>query len=149
MRFVVTDTDKDMTVAYKGILPDLFREGKGVVAQGKLGDDGVFAATKCSPSTTRTTCRRKPPRRSATRTSAQRPTRRQRSGQPDHQAVTRTTRHDPGTRQLRAHPRALRRPGAGHTAADRRPHVAGSNGWRWRVRRRSRRRCCWRWPSAA
>jgi cytochrome c-type biogenesis protein CcmE len=46
MRFVVTDTDKDITVAYKGILPDLFREGKGVVAQGKLGDDGVFAATE-------------------------------------------------------------------------------------------------------
>jgi cytochrome c-type biogenesis protein CcmE len=46
LRFVVTDTDKDMTVAYKGILPDLFREGKGVVAQGKLGEDGVFAATE-------------------------------------------------------------------------------------------------------
>jgi cytochrome c-type biogenesis protein CcmE len=46
LRFVVTDTDKDMTVAYKGILPDLFREGKGVVAQGKLGDDGVFAASE-------------------------------------------------------------------------------------------------------
>ena len=46
MRFLVTDTDKDMTVAYKGILPDLFREGKGVVAQGKLGDDGVFAASE-------------------------------------------------------------------------------------------------------
>ena len=44
LRFVVTDTDKEMTVAYKGILPDLFREGKGVVAQGKLGDDGVFVA---------------------------------------------------------------------------------------------------------
>jgi cytochrome c-type biogenesis protein CcmE len=46
MRFVVTDTEKDMTVAYKGILPDLFREGKGVVAQGKLGDDGIFAASE-------------------------------------------------------------------------------------------------------
>ncbi len=46
LRFVVTDTDKDMTVAYKGILPDLFREGKGVVAQGRLGEDGVFAATE-------------------------------------------------------------------------------------------------------
>ena len=46
LRFVVTDTDQDMTVAYKGILPDLFREGKGVVAQGKLGEDGVFAATE-------------------------------------------------------------------------------------------------------
>ena len=46
MRFVVTDTDKEMLVAYRGILPDLFREGKGVVAQGKLGDDGVFAASE-------------------------------------------------------------------------------------------------------
>jgi cytochrome c-type biogenesis protein CcmE len=46
LRFVVTDTDQDMTVAYKGILPDLFREGKGVVAQGKLAEDGVFAATE-------------------------------------------------------------------------------------------------------
>jgi len=46
LRFIVTDTDKDMTVAYKGILPDLFREGKGVVAQGRLGEDGVFAASE-------------------------------------------------------------------------------------------------------
>jgi len=46
MRFVVTDTDREMTVAYRGILPDLFREGKGVVAQGKLDADGVFAAAE-------------------------------------------------------------------------------------------------------
>jgi len=46
LRFVVTDTEKDMTVAYKGILPDLFREGKGAVAQGRLRDDGVFAASE-------------------------------------------------------------------------------------------------------
>ncbi|MBL8368659.1 MAG: cytochrome c maturation protein CcmE [Candidatus Accumulibacter sp.] len=46
LRFVVTDTDKDMTVAYRGILPDLFREGKGVVAQGKLDESGVFNATE-------------------------------------------------------------------------------------------------------
>ena len=46
MLFVVTDTEKEMTVAYKGILPDLFREGKGVVAQGRLGDDGVFTASE-------------------------------------------------------------------------------------------------------
>ena len=46
VRFVVTDTDKEMLVAYKGILPDLFKEGKGVVAQGKLGDDGLFAANE-------------------------------------------------------------------------------------------------------
>ena len=36
LRFVVTDTEKDIVVAYKGILPDLFKEGKGAVAQGKL-----------------------------------------------------------------------------------------------------------------
>lgn len=44
VHFIVTDTAKDMTVTYTGILPDLFREGKGVVAQGKLGGDGVFRA---------------------------------------------------------------------------------------------------------
>ena len=42
--FNVTDTAKVIPVAYKGILPDLFKEGKGVVAQGKLGADGVFTA---------------------------------------------------------------------------------------------------------
>ncbi len=44
--FVVTDTVKEVGVSYTGILPDLFREGKGVVAQGKLGDDGHFTATE-------------------------------------------------------------------------------------------------------
>jgi cytochrome c-type biogenesis protein CcmE len=44
MRFVITDTQADITVLYKGILPDLFAEGKGAVAQGKLMEDGVFAA---------------------------------------------------------------------------------------------------------
>ena len=42
--FRVTDTAKAISVQYKGILPDLFKEGKGVVAQGKLRDDGVFVA---------------------------------------------------------------------------------------------------------
>jgi len=42
--FVVTDTAKTIPVVYKGALPDLFREGKGVVAQGQLGPDGVFHA---------------------------------------------------------------------------------------------------------
>ena len=46
LRFVMTDTEKDMIVAYKGILPDLFKEGKGAVAQGKLGEDGVFVASE-------------------------------------------------------------------------------------------------------
>jgi len=44
--FVVTDTAKSMTVIYKGSLPDLFKEGKGVVAQGQLGPDGVFHASE-------------------------------------------------------------------------------------------------------
>jgi cytochrome c-type biogenesis protein CcmE len=40
----VTDTAKNIPVVYTGILPDLFKEGKGVVAQGKLSSDGVFRA---------------------------------------------------------------------------------------------------------
>jgi cytochrome c-type biogenesis protein CcmE len=44
VRFVVTDTAKTIPVVYSGALPDLFREGKGVVAQGQLGADGVFRA---------------------------------------------------------------------------------------------------------
>ena len=44
VRFVVTDTAKTIPVLYSGALPDLFREGKGVVAQGQLGADGVFRA---------------------------------------------------------------------------------------------------------
>ena len=44
VEFIVTDTAKSIPVVYSGILPDLFKEGKGVVAQGKLGPDGVFTA---------------------------------------------------------------------------------------------------------
>jgi len=44
--FRVTDTAHTIAVVYTGILPDLFKEGKGVVAQGRLGADGVFAATE-------------------------------------------------------------------------------------------------------
>jgi cytochrome c-type biogenesis protein CcmE len=44
--FIVTDTDTDITVNYKGILPDLFKEGKGVVAQGRMTDGGIFAASE-------------------------------------------------------------------------------------------------------
>lgn len=44
IRFVVTDLAKKVPVTYTGLLPDLFKEGKGVVAQGKLGADGVFRA---------------------------------------------------------------------------------------------------------
>ncbi len=44
VRFVVTDLAKAVPVVYTGLLPDLFTEGKGVVAQGTLGPDGVFRA---------------------------------------------------------------------------------------------------------
>jgi cytochrome c-type biogenesis protein CcmE len=46
VRFNVTDTAKTIPVVYTGILPDLFKEGKGVVAQGKLGPDGTFTASE-------------------------------------------------------------------------------------------------------
>ena len=44
VRFEVTDTVKTIPVTFQGILPDLFKEGKGVVAQGQVGADGVFVA---------------------------------------------------------------------------------------------------------
>ncbi len=44
VHFTVTDTARSVPVVYKGILPDLFKEGKGCVAQGRLGSDGVFYA---------------------------------------------------------------------------------------------------------
>jgi cytochrome c-type biogenesis protein CcmE len=44
VRFTVTDTAANVPVVYKGILPDLFKEGRGCVAQGKIGADGVFQA---------------------------------------------------------------------------------------------------------
>ena len=44
VHFVVTDMAKRVPVTFKGILPDLFKEGKGCVAQGKVGADGVFYA---------------------------------------------------------------------------------------------------------
>ena len=44
VEFIVTDTARNIPVSYKGILPDLFKEGKGVVAQGKLGANGYFIA---------------------------------------------------------------------------------------------------------
>jgi cytochrome c-type biogenesis protein CcmE len=46
VHFKVTDTARSVQVKYTGILPDLFKEGKGVVAQGRLGPDGVFQATE-------------------------------------------------------------------------------------------------------
>ena len=46
VRFIITDNVKDIPVAYTGILPDLFRDGKGAVVQGRLGDDGLFTASE-------------------------------------------------------------------------------------------------------
>jgi cytochrome c-type biogenesis protein CcmE len=44
--FDLTDTVENVTVSYEGILPDLFREGQGIVANGSLGQDGIFMATE-------------------------------------------------------------------------------------------------------
>ncbi len=46
VHFLITDTAKEVPVAYTGILPDLFQEGKGAVAQGRIGADGVFVASE-------------------------------------------------------------------------------------------------------
>jgi cytochrome c-type biogenesis protein CcmE len=46
VHFVITDMAKDVPVSYTGILPDLFKEGKGAVVQGKLGANGEFVATE-------------------------------------------------------------------------------------------------------
>jgi cytochrome c-type biogenesis protein CcmE len=43
-RFVLTDYENNVTVSYTGVLPDLFREGQGVIARGRLGGDGLFVA---------------------------------------------------------------------------------------------------------
>ena len=44
VEFMLTDTVEQVTVTYKGFLPDLFREGQGIVAQGMLNSNGVFEA---------------------------------------------------------------------------------------------------------
>ncbi len=46
VRFAITDLTNRVEVTYRGILPDLFREGQGVVAQGRMGPGGVFAASE-------------------------------------------------------------------------------------------------------
>mgnify|MGYP000706372505 CR=1 FL=1 len=46
IEFVVTDTARDIPVRYSGLLPDLFKEGKGVVAQGQIQSGGVFEAAQ-------------------------------------------------------------------------------------------------------
>lgn len=44
VQFIVTDFKQDITVHYTGVLPDLFREGKGVIATGKINKEGIFIA---------------------------------------------------------------------------------------------------------
>ena len=44
LEFTLTDLESELVVAYSGVLPDLFREGQGVIAHGRLGDDGRFMA---------------------------------------------------------------------------------------------------------
>ncbi len=46
VQFILTDTLQEVTVNYEGILPDLFREGQGIVANGQLHADGTFAASQ-------------------------------------------------------------------------------------------------------
>ena len=46
VHFVVTDMAREIPVSYTGILPDLFKEGKGAVVQGRLGTDGNFTASE-------------------------------------------------------------------------------------------------------
>lgn len=61
--FAVTDGKDTVKVTYVGILPDLFREGQGVVAFGALKSDGTFRASEYWPSMTRRTCQRTSRRR--------------------------------------------------------------------------------------
>ena len=44
--FALTDQVNEVKISYQGILPDLFREGQGIVAQGRIGPDGVFVASE-------------------------------------------------------------------------------------------------------
>jgi cytochrome c-type biogenesis protein CcmE len=46
VEFVVTDLKRDLSVRYIGVLPDLFREGTGVIAEGSMNDQGIFIATQ-------------------------------------------------------------------------------------------------------
>ena len=57
--FRITDGANDVAVVYQGLLPDLFREGQGAVAEGKFVPTGFSPHRACWPSTTRTTCRAK------------------------------------------------------------------------------------------
>ena len=44
LRFTLTDTANSLLVSYTGVLPDLFRDGQGIIAHGRMGPDGIFVA---------------------------------------------------------------------------------------------------------
>jgi cytochrome c-type biogenesis protein CcmE len=44
VQFTLTDLKKELTVSYDGVLPDLFREGQGIIAHGRMNEDGLFVA---------------------------------------------------------------------------------------------------------
>jgi len=57
VRFILTDYAHQQSVSYTGVLPDLFREGQGVIARGKMGPDGMFVAEEVlAKHDERTTC---------------------------------------------------------------------------------------------
>ena len=121
VRFVVTDTAKTIPVVYEGILPDLFKEGKGVVAQGKLGADGVFAASEVLAKHDENYM---PPEAAEAVKQAHVDATEKRAAQTLVQVTAQRGRHDPRTRPFRADPRAAARPRAGHAAAGRRARGA-------------------------
>ena len=113
VHFVVTDLAKDIPVSYTGILPDLFKEGKGAVVQGRLGPDGNFTASEVLAKHDENYM---PPRSAGARST--RP--RNRKEPPSHDSRTRAFRPDPG---------AVRGRRAGHAAAARRaPRPARMDG---------------------
>jgi hypothetical protein len=107
VRFVVTDTSQTIPVRYEGILPDLFKEGKGVVAQGQVGATACSSRARCSPSTTRTTCRPMPRGAEARRAA-------------NEKRRTSRSHDDPELGQIAAAARARRCADPGHAAAGRR-----------------------------
>ncbi|WP_247646415.1 cytochrome c maturation protein CcmE [Deefgea sp. CFH1-16] len=82
MQFIITDTAQNIPVQYRGILPDLFKEGKGVVAQGRWENGTFISPAKYSPNMTKTICRPKRKKRSIKRISRQPTTKPTRQAKP-------------------------------------------------------------------
>ena len=82
VRFRITDGKVGVPVSYMGVLPDLFREGQGVVTMGTLRPDGTFLASEVLASTIPPTCRRRWRRRSRSRVTGTRTTARPRRPRP-------------------------------------------------------------------